>query len=112
MQRRWSVFVCCVKGIEGNIMRPARLVAALVASIVLAGCETASTINGLRVPVQTAQGDTFCERNFVLCIAGGALVAGGAAAAATTGHRGDPPSSSTGGGGSISGSNRSRAAIP
>jgi hypothetical protein len=104
-----------IKTVEGNIMRSVLSVFTLVASVSLTACQTASTINGVSLPVRTAQGgDTFCERNFVLCIAGGALVAGGAAAAATGGHRGDPPSGSTGGSGSgsLSGGNRPRTAIP
>ena len=111
-RRRCKVLVSRVKRNEGgNIMRIAMSVVAFVTSLSLAACQTAS-ING--VPVHLAQGgDTFCERNFLLCIAGGALVAGGAAAAASGGHHGDPPSGNTGGSGSTSGSsNRNRAAIP
>jgi len=93
-------------------MRLALLVFALTASTSLTACQTASTINGVRLPVRTAQGgDTFCERNLILCIAGGALVAG-AAAAASGGHHGDPPSGPMSGNGSLSGGNRPVTAIP
>jgi len=111
MQRHSGVFVRRVKATEGNAMRVAMFVTALVTSLGLAACQTASTIDGVRLPVQSARGgDTFCERNFILCIAGGALVAGGAALAASGGHHSDPPNGTTPGVGMSGGNNRG--AIP
>ena len=62
-----------------RLVRPAMVFAA---SIALTACQTA---NGMRVNginIHPAQGETFCERNAVMCLLGGAAVAGGVAFAA------------------------------
>jgi hypothetical protein len=67
-------------------MRLAASAVALIASLSLTACQTASTFNGVRLQPAQGGGDTFCERNLLLCLAGGGLVAGGAALAASSGY--------------------------
>lgn len=57
---------------------------AVVASVGLTACQTINgmTVNGVSISPHPAQGETFCERNVVVCLVGGAAVAGGVALAA------------------------------
>ena len=87
-------------------MRATVVAAAMVSAICLSGCETVPMVNGVAFDVHAAQGGagTFCERNGLLCLAGGALLAGGVALAASSGHGGggggggDPPTGTSGSG--------------
>ena len=75
-------------------MKCARVSTVLAMSIGLIGCQT---VNGIDVRPHPAQGESFCERNLVLCVVGGAAFMGGVALAAS-GHRGGSGAMGTGGG--------------
>ena len=63
-----------------RLVRPAMV---LAASIALTACQTASGMKLNGIDIHPAQGgETFCERNAVMCLLGGAAVAGGVAFAA------------------------------
>src|SRR5437588_12206174 len=86
-------------------MRATVVAAAMVSAIGLWGCETVPMVNGVALNVHAAQGGagTFCGRNSLLCLTGGALLAGGVALAASSGHGGgggagaDPPAAANAG---------------
>lgn len=69
-----------------------RLIKGGIAAVALIGLTACQTANGMRVngidlgPHPAQGGQTFCERNVVLCLAGGAAMAGGVAFAAM-GHK-------------------------
>ena len=95
-------------------MRATIIAAAMVSGIGLSGCDTVPMVNGVAFDVHTAQGGgTFCGRNSLLCLTGGALLAGGVALAASSGHGsgsgGDPPAAASSGSGS---GHRTPAQIP
>jgi hypothetical protein len=90
---------------DGRMRKTLNMVS-LISSLNLAACQTIAMINGVTLPIHPAQGgDTFCERNFAICVAAGALAGGGIAFAAS-GRHGTPsdlPAISGGGGGSRGG---------
>ena len=96
-------------------MRATVVAAAMVSAIGLWGCDTVPMVNGVALDVHAAQGagGTFCGRNSLLCLTGGALLAGGVALAASSGHGGgsggDPPAAANSGSGS---SHRTLTQIP
>ena len=95
-------------------MRATVVAAAMVSAIGLWGCGTVPMVNGVALDVHAAQGGagTFCGRNSLLCLTGGALLAGGVALAASSGHgggSGDPPAAANSGSGS---SHRTLTQIP
>ncbi|HEX5281117.1 MAG TPA: hypothetical protein VFW28_13640 [Micropepsaceae bacterium] len=66
-------------------MRSLRFVMVPALAFSLSACAT--MINGVDISPHPAQGgDSFCERNMVLCIGGGLLLAGGIALVAAGGH--------------------------
>ena len=77
-----------------RLVRPAMLFAA---SIALTACQTASGMRVNGIDIHPAQGgETYCERNTVMCLLGGAALAGGVAFAAM-GHGYNHSSSGPGG---------------
>lgn len=78
-----------------------RLVMIPALTFSLSACGT--MVNGVEISPHPAQGgDSFCERNMVLCIGGGLLVIGGVALAAS-GHSYHSPNGTSMGGSAMGG---------
>lgn len=69
-------------------MRKIQTAVILTVSLSLSACQTLDgiNVNGVRLGVKEAQGDSFCERNMTLCVIGGLAAVGGGVALATGGY--------------------------
>lgn len=63
-------------------------------AILLSGCATIETVNGVRMNATTAPDATYCDRNRTICILFGVAFIGGLGAifAANSDHHNAPPS--------------------